>query len=1014
MARYSARRNRRFRQLIVQRGHKLPPSMLGPEVVKRRSIGIFSAAFASFAIVMAVAVLLGTGAIFTSYVSLANSLKPRLEAIDNRDTFETSRIYDRNGTLLYEFLGAGKRTHVALNEIAPLLRQSTIVIEDKTFYDNAGFDLRGILYALYKNLTSGGIAGGGSSITQQLVKGVVLTEEEVTSGNQYWRKVKEVILAQELTQQYDKDDILELYLNEIYYGNLSYGIEAAAQSYFGTHAIDLTLPQAALLAGLPQLPAVYDPVTNGYLDGDRLPGIEFGAGWYSNDYTLPAGLTPPKRRQIAVMSQLVQEGKVKEADARAALAEDLVFAAQESPLNAPHFVFYVRRMLEEKYGQQFANEGLSVYTTLDLNMQNLVQEQARARIDELAERNIHNAAVVVMQPNTGQVLAMVGSIDYNQTKASQTPGQPGNVLDGQVNVALRDRQPGSALKPFTYLSAMERGATPATVWWDVPTEFVGGGGVYAPLNYNGKFNGPLRTRTALANSLNLPAVKALKFAGLQNTIDLLHRTGIKGLQNGKDYYGLSLTLGGGEVTPLDLTTAYNTLASGGRYYPPVAVLKIVNSRDEVLEEYTPPTPLASQVSFNPDAVALPAQPGAQVLNRDHVAIITDMLADNSARAPVFGLDNRLKLSRPAAVKTGTTNDWRDAWAAGYTPYLTVGVWTGNNNNEPTAKVESVTSGGAIWHNVMEAVFADARFQKLLAAPYGGQLPINFRVPTEVVRKPLCKLPGPFNAYGEELFAPEMLKTRANKTTVGGTATPSNGDRDGCNVYAAITVANVGSRTVSVTNDAGEAVASQKPRYCRVVDGVTVPPELITTINVWRTPKLDPDEKIQFVWQGSGEGGVANAAAIPNCSGELIAEVAPPGSIRMPDLTGFGENQAKEKLQSLGFDLGSVFIQYQDRAQIPDIYDQFSPYAVVSSLPSPGTWVQLSEFVFLGIRAPDAEPRPDPAAQPTPDPFVVPTPDSAAQPTVDPAAPPAPPLPTPNPDPAAPPGPPVEVLPTAVP
>ncbi|MBC8159805.1 MAG: transglycosylase domain-containing protein, partial [Roseiflexaceae bacterium] len=962
---------------------------------------------AIFLLLGIVAALFAGGVAFSSYVSLANSLKPRLAAIGTRDTFETSRIYDRNGALLYEFLGAGKRTHVALDQISPLLRQATIAIEDKTFYDNAGFDPLGISYALYMNLTSGQIAGGGSSITQQTIKGVVLTDEEVTTGDQYWRKIQEVILAQELTQQYTKDEILELYLNEIYYGNLSYGIEAAAQSYFGSSASDLSLAQSALLAGLPQLPAAYDPVTNSFLDGNVLPGVELGPTWSRNDAKLPSGLTPPKWRQIAVMRQMVQENLVSETAARAALAENLVFAAQERPLNAPHFVFYVRQQLEEKYGQQFANQGLSVYTTLDLNLQNLVQEQARARIDELAERNIHNAAVVVMQPNTGQVLAMVGSIDYTQVKPSATPGQPGNVLDGQVNVAIRDRQPGSALKPFTFLSAMERGATPATVWWDVPTEFVGGGGVYAPLNYNGKFNGPMRTRTALATSLNLPAVKALKFAGLQNTLDLLHRSGIKGLENGPDYYGLSLTLGGGEVTPLDLTTAYNTLASGGRYYPPVSVLKIVNARDELLEEFTPPTPSAVPARFDPDAITLPAQPGQQVLNPDHVAIITDMLADNQARAPVFGLDNRLQLSRPAAVKTGTTNDWRDAWAAGFTPYLTVGVWTGNNNNEPTAKVESVTSGGAIWHNVMEAVFADARFQKLLAAPYKGQLPAAFTLPRTVERRPLCKLPGPFNEYGEELFAREMLVARPGSTPTGtatatSTANAATGDREGCDVFASIVVANIGGEAVTTTNEAGEQVTSQQPRYCRVVDGVIVPEELLARVSVWKTPAIDRDEKIQFVWQGSG-GGILSVESIPVCTNEAVAVIAPPGSIRMPDLRGLGENQAKEQLQALGFAGGNLIVQYQDRTIIPDIFDQTAPYAVVSSVPSAGTYVQPGEFIFLGVRAPDDTSVAPPL--PTADPF------SPPLPTADPFS---PPVPTPNPDPGIAPGPPVELLPVPAP
>ncbi|HEU5090328.1 MAG TPA: penicillin-binding transpeptidase domain-containing protein, partial [Roseiflexaceae bacterium] len=348
--------------------------------------------------------------------------------------------------------------------------------------------------------------------------------------------------------------------------------------------------------------------------------------------------------QIAVLRQMVDEGYVSAAEARAAAAQDLKLSTREIPLNAPHFVFYIRKQLEDRYGPQFANQGLSVYTSIDLDLQNMVQQKAAERIAELKERNIHNAAVVVMQPNTGEILAMVGSIDYNSVVPTPTPGAKGNVLDGQVNVTVRERQPGSALKPFTYLSAMESGATPASVFWDVPTRFpLTGNEWYEPKNYNGRWNGPVRMRTALANSLNMPAVLALKFAGIDHTIDLLHRAGITTLQRGANYYGLALTLGGGEVTPLELTTAYNTLASNGRYYPPVGILKIVGPDKRTLDEFKP--------TQRP-----------QTLNPDHVAIISNILSDDKAREPVWGLDSKLKLSRPAAVKTGTSNDWRDAWA----------------------------------------------------------------------------------------------------------------------------------------------------------------------------------------------------------------------------------------------------------------------------------------------------------------------------------------------------------------
>ncbi|HEX9372147.1 MAG TPA: transglycosylase domain-containing protein, partial [Roseiflexaceae bacterium] len=676
---------------------RLPPAVIRPAAPRARAGAWLTRALLIGALLVGLLLIGGAGAAYGAYAQLADSLQGRLDTLQQHDSFQTTRIYDRHGTLLYEFFGAGKRTRVPVKEISKNLIDATVAIEDKTFFKNSGVDYEGILKAAYRAISAGEEQGGASTITQQLIRGVVLTEEEKAPENRYKRKITEIVLAQELSRQYDKQQILDLYLNEIYYGNLAYGIEAASNVYFNTHAKDLTLAQASLLAGLPQLPNVYDPIN--YLEGGALKGIQLRDDWLSADYKFPAGTPPPKIRQAAVLTQMVDEGYVSEAQARAAAAQDLRFSSQVVPLNAPHFVFYVRRLLEqsEDYGPQFANMGLSIYTTLDLDIQKMVQQKAAERIKELEERNIHNAAVVVMQPNTGQILAMAGSIDYNASVPTRTPGEKGNVLDGQVNVATRERQPGSALKPFTYLSAMEQGMTPESVLWDVPTEFPPfGPNSYKPVNYNGRWNGPVRIRTALANSLNMPAVKALKFAGVKNTIDLLHRAGITGLQNGEGYYGLALTLGGGEVTPLDLTTAYNTLASGGAYYPPMAILKIVDGRG-VTRQFTP-------------------DPHGRALDPDDVAIVTNMLSDDSAREPIWGLNSKLKLSRPAAVKTGTSNDWRDAWTVGYTPYVTVGVWSGNNNNEPTAKVESLTGGGVIWHNVMEALFANPKFEQQLAEP----------------------------------------------------------------------------------------------------------------------------------------------------------------------------------------------------------------------------------------------------------------------------------------------------------
>ena len=928
----------------VIRGAPPPPKVAGKLITRLLLV---------LAVLSALLVLAGAGSAYAAYAQLANSLQGRLDAIQKHEGFQTTRIYDRHGTLLYEFYDAGKRTQVPISQISPILIDATVAIEDKTFFENPGVDYEGIVKAGLRAL-QGEASGGASTITQQLIKGVVLTDEERAPDKIYQRKLTEIVLAQELSEKYDKESILELYLNEIYYGNMAYGIEAAANAYFDTHANTLTLAQASMLAGLPQQPSVYDP-TN-YLDGGVLRGLKLGDNWLSPDYKFPNGTPVPKMRQAAVLTQMVEAGYVTEREARAAAGEDLKFSSQIAPLNAPHFVFYVRKLLEdnEEYGPQFASKGLSIYTTIDLDMQRMVQQKAAERIRDLAERNIHNAAVVVMEPNTGQILSMVGSIDFNATVPTKSKSEQGNVLDGQVNVTTRDRQPGSALKPFTYLSAMEQGMTPASILWDVPTEFPPfGPKSYKPLNYNGKWNGPLRIRTALANSLNMPAVKALKYAGIQNTIDLLHRAGITGLQNSPDYYGLSLTLGGGEVTPLDLTTAYNTLASQGTYYAPMAILKIVDNQ-------------GVEHKFQP-------QPRPNAINRDHAAIITDMLSDDNARAPIWGLNSKLKLSRPAAVKTGTSNDWRDAWTVGYTPYVTVGVWSGNNNNEPTAKVESLTGGGIIWHNVMEELFKTPKFEQVLAEPYNGKLPLEFTLPPDLEREPICSVPGPFNRYKDDLFSPDMLnpKPRAMPT---GTASTTSDDLSTCDAYQSITVAKIADTPVVTGPDGETSEQSTNPEnYCRPVDGVTIPSDMLTTIRVWRVPPHDPDEKVEYRWQG---GGAFSGDAIPECSNEKIASVAPPGSVKMPDLRRLGENQAKEALAAIG--IYNTYVDYQTRERIPDVFDSVGPYVVLSTLPAAGEWIPPDTTVVLGIRAPAAAPPAEqpaseqpPAEQPAPE--EVPTP-----------------------------------------
>ncbi len=954
-------------------------------------------------------VLFGTA--YSLYAGTAASLKPRLAALEDRQLFESSRIFDRNGELLYEFFDAGRRTSVGINQIAPLVISATVAVEDQSFFTNTGVDPSGIARTLFSSLQAGEETGGASTITQQVIKNSVLTNEERSPEQRYERKLKEIILAQELDKLLTKDEILELYLNENFYGNLAYGIEAASETYFGVSASELNLNQASLLAGLPQLPSVYNPIN--YLERDQqggyLPGVILGENWLDAEIPLPETISTPRWRQIAVLRRMVDDGHIEEAEARSAIAEPLRFAAQEVPLNAPHFVFYVRDLIQERYGQEVLfGGGLRITTTLDLNMQRMVQQKAYEHISELQERNIHNASVVVMQPNTGQVLAMVGSIDYNAVVATTSPGEAGNVLDGQVNVATRERQPGSALKPFTYLAAMEKGMTPETVLWDVPTDFPvsasGSGAWYTPLNYNGRFNGPVRIRTALANSLNIPAVKALKFAGIDQTLGLLNRVGIKqGLQRGRDFYGLSLTLGGGEVTPLELTTAYNTLASGGRYYAPVPILRITNAEGRTIEEFLP-------------------QRGQQVVDEGIVAIISDMLSDDRARQPVWGLNSPLKLSLPAAVKTGTTNDWRDAWAAGYTPFVTVGVWTGNNNNEPTEQVESLTGGGVIWRNVMEELFVwireDPQYRTLFAAPFAdGVIPTEFKLPEDKLEKrAICALPGSYGGYNQELFTRPMLSAILSGTPTSGTPGPTDsptptGDPDEvrnipCTAYSRVTVVRIpnaaewSSDGQIVLNNPAEGQAPQRAAYCRPEAGSNYPPSLVRTIYNWKTPPPDPDMRVRYEWQGGDAGSNIRVNSLPACSADMFDPPRPQppvaGAIQMPDLQRLGENQAKVLLSSLGVQAGSIYVDYQDRVRLGAIFDEFAAYSVVSTQPAAGDWIVPGTAVILGIRAPDANSAPEPSPVPPSDPPPTPTAPPPSDPIPTPSdPPPSDPIPTPS-------------------
>ncbi len=617
---------------------------------------------------------------------------PNPRAITARLPPASTKIYDRHGNLLYEVIQPeeGKRAVVPLERVPLALRQATIATEDAAFYRHPGVDWRGILRAARINLQAGRIAAGGSTITQQVVRNLLMSPEE--RGERTWRrKAREAVLALWLERHLSKDEILALYLNTTYYGNFAYGVEAAAQAYFGKHVWELDLAESALLAGLPQAPARYNPLVN--------PGAA-------------------RKRQQQVLRLMVKNGFLKPEEAQRAAQEPLHFAASPFSIEAPHFVTYVLQELEARYGSAFPVEaGWRITTTLDLGLQDLAEAVVRRRLAELQaddfDRNVNNAAVVVLDPRTGEILAMVGSPDYFDES-----------IDGAVNGAIMPRQPGSAIKPITYATAFDPDRapdgqpwSPATVLVDVPTTFFTRGGArYRPENFDRLHVGPISLREALATSNNVIAVKVLEHVGVEAMLQTAHDMGIRSLTD-PDRYDLTVTLGGGEVTLLELTTAYATLAAGGVYRPPVAVLEIADAKGQVLYRHTP-------------------TPGQQVLDPRAAFLVTDVLADPYARAPAFGLYGPLRLSRPAAVKTGTTTDFRDNWTVGYTPDLVVGVWVGNADNEPMRGVTGVDGAAPIWHDIMQAALRRRPSRPFTPPP--GLVQVEICAASGLLPTPLCR------------------------------------------------------------------------------------------------------------------------------------------------------------------------------------------------------------------------------------------------------------------------------------
>ncbi|PJA86675.1 MAG: penicillin-binding protein, partial [Candidatus Moranbacteria bacterium CG_4_9_14_3_um_filter_42_9] len=569
--------------------------------------------------------------------------------VNARFIAESTKIYDRTGNhILYDIHGEEKRTLIPFAEMPDSMRYATITLEDQAFYSHYGIKFSSIIRSAIKDILHRGTTQGGSTITQQFVKNSILTREKT-----FTRKIKEVILSIEMEQKFSKDEILGMYLNEIPYGSNAYGVEAAAQTFFGKHAKELTLDESALLAALPQAPTYYSP---------------FGSH--------PENL---KARQEYVLKQMASLGYITQEQAEQAIQIDVLskISPYAENISAPHFVMYIKEYLESKYGEQAVEQGgLKVYTTLDWDKQQIAEAAVKTGADLNTKKyGAENAALVAIDPKTGQILAMVGSKDYFDKP-----------IDGQVNVAIRDRQPGSSFKPYVYLTAFKKGYTPETLLWDVNTDFdLGTGKDYNPKNYDGKNRGSVKMKEALAMSLNVPAVKTLYLAGVNDSINTAKSLGITTLNN-PERYGLSLVLGGGEVKLLDHTSAFGSLANNGVFHNKTAVLKIQDSTGSVLEEYKD-------------------SPGERIVEKKYLGMLDYILSTNDLRAPVFGNNNPLKFAdRSVAAKTGTTNEWRDGWTMGYTPSLVVGVWAGNNDNSAMVQgADGIYVAAPIWRSFMDQV-----------------------------------------------------------------------------------------------------------------------------------------------------------------------------------------------------------------------------------------------------------------------------------------------------------------------
>jgi penicillin-binding protein 1C len=605
-----------------------------------------------------VGAILATIAITLIYTWLFHDL-PAINQINEQRPIPSVQITDRRGRLLYESLDTdwGRQHFVSLETIPNDLLLATIATEDRNFYENPGVDMVGIVRSVWINLQGGETIAGGSTITQQVARNLLLDTDERYERT-VRRKLRETALAWQLTQRFSKDEVLELYLNNMYYGGLSYGVDGAARTYFGKPVSDLGLAECALIAGLPQAPAIYNPFSN------------------------PEAA---QERQMIVLGLMEKHGFISSKTRQLAEREQLQYSTAPFPSEALHFVLMVRSEMDALITPEVlaTSGGIIVQTTLDLDWQKKAEKSIFYQMKFLEEgpnqfdHNLNSMALTALDPENGEILALVGSPDYFDVEHG-----------GAINMALSPRQPGSALKPIVYAAAFDPTSaapwTAATMILDVQTSFITHDGeAYIPANFDSLEHGPVLVRNALGSSLNIPAVITLDQIGLESLFNLTNRLGLDSIGQPEDH-DLSLALGGGEVSLLDLTAAYGALANGGYRIEPFSIQKITNSHGENIYE------------------GRSAQ-AERVLDERVAWLISDILGDDTARVLGFGPHSVLELDRPAAVKTGTTTSFHDNWTVGYTPDLVVGVWAGNTNYEPMREITGLTGAAPVWHQFVRAV-----------------------------------------------------------------------------------------------------------------------------------------------------------------------------------------------------------------------------------------------------------------------------------------------------------------------